>query len=404
MKKNILSFIAVATCFIAMGCGSSSGGAAGNAYSTFGETLDEVIPAGLKAGGANASLTAPSFRELSGECASSYTGCPYITASGGGDSSAGEILMRLWGLDYSDECSEALLENETCFYCTDCSTGITNYFIKPTMLVDPTTCATTSTTAGHYVNMDVDPCFFDNMIGQISNIAECETVEGGAVDISSAVPWYASWGIPQTVNFSSYYSKSGGGGIWWTVNNGGTVVSQQYFLSLDSSWLYVGIKDTDSDEFIFFGTGSPAYYAGRGEGSGVNISAYTGPVTGIPTQFEAMQVRVQDEKYIERIKSNGTYLWFQKWAEASFPATPSAVDTYKNSPSENRCVLIGSSVVTSKYVPLANCVTSFGKASVTDMNQDSNYTLKVIDQQTANSVSFSTALTPTTTTSCLTAE
>lgn len=407
MKKVSLAVVLVACVMVIGACSSSSssggdGGGPGNEYATFGVAMNDVVPEGLKVGGANASLAAM-MKELSGTCAADYTNCPYITAIGGGDSTSGEILMRLWGLDYENECSSTFFGEGKCFSCEDCDTGSvgTTNFIKPTMLDSPTSCGTTSTSNGRYVNLGIDPCFFDAMIGQISNIAECETVQGGAVDISSAVPWYASWGIPQTVNFSSYYSKSDGGGIWWTVNSGASGVDQ-YFLSLDSNWLYAGIKNTERDEFLFLGTGSPSYYAGLGEGSGVNISAYTGPLSAITTTFEVIQVRDQPPySYIERLRSNGTHVWYQSWMSTTFPSTPSDVDAVKNSPEMNRCVEIGASVVTSKYVPLTDCVTSFGATSVENLNLDSNYTLKIIDGQTAGSIDFSTALTPTTQTSCL---
>lgn len=407
-KRMLVSFVVLASvaCLAACGSsGSSSGGGSSDAavaYAKFGENMNDAMPDGLKAGGANADVSAILMKELSGECAASYTDCPYITAAGGGDETSGDILMRLWALDYDDECTSAFIADGTCFDCADCMTGSegTN-FIKPTMIADPTACYDTSTTAGRYVNFGIDPCFFDTIVGQISNIAECETVEGGAVDISPVVPWYASWGIPQTINFSSYSSRDEGGGVWWTVNSG-SAGNQQHFLSLDTNYLNAGIRDAVNDEFMFFGSGSPAYYAGRGEGSGVNISGYTGTLSSIPAQFEAIQVRVQDpNNYIERVKSNGSYLWYQSWSSSSFPNTPADVDAVKNSPDVNRCVQIGTSVVLSKYVPLTNCVTSFGAASVDALNLDSGYVLKVIDGQTANSINFSSELTPTGTSTCL---
>ncbi len=383
------------------GCGSSWSSGGGNAdalvYATYGQTMSAVIPAGLKTGGVNADVAAMLMKTLSGTCADTYADCPAITAEGGGDSDAGEILMRLWSLDYNDECNADLLAAGTCFDCEDCETGSvgTTNFIQPTMIAAPTECGSVSTTAGRYVNLGVDPCFFDAMIGQITNIAQCETVTGGAVDISSAIPWYASWNIPQTVHFSSYYSRSSGG-MWWTLNDGASA-NQQYFVSLDSNWLYAGIKNPDENEFLFFGSSSPAYSGS----SGVNISGYAGPLDAITTTFEAIQVRDESpETYIERLRSNGSYVWYQKW-RGSFPATPDAVDGVKNSPDENRCLQIGSSVVTSKYVPSADCVSSFGVADVTALNSDDNYTLKIIDGQTANSIDFSTPLTPTTESACL---
>lgn len=407
-RTSLLLVIAV-SCLGFGGCASddsSSTNPDAAAYAVFGQTLNNAIPAGLKTGGANSESAALFKEELSGSCSTDYTDCPFITASGGGDSTAGEILLRLWALDYEDECTTELIEAGTCFDCEDCQTGSvgTTNFIMPTMLADPTACANISTTEARYVNMGVDPCFFDTIISQISNIAECEMVAGGAVDISSAVPWYASWEIPQTVEFSSYYSQESGGGVWWTVNSGASG-NMQYFLSLDSNWLYAGIKDSVNDVFMFFGSGSPEYYAGRGEGSGVNISAYAGTLSAIPAEFEAIQVRVQDpNNYIKRVKSNGSHLWSQSWDGDDFPATPDAAAAVKDSPSDSRCVEIGTNVVSSKYVPLADCVASFGATDVEALNQDSGFTLKIIDGQTASSISFSTALTPTTETSCLVEE
>lgn len=368
-------------------------------YADYGENLSNAMSSGLKVGGVNASVSL-FLNTLSGDCATDYTDCPNITEVGGGDSSAAEILMRLWGLDYDEECTDAFLTDGTCFTCEDCETGITSNFIKPTLLSDPTECGTTSTTSARYINFGIDPCYFDTIIAGISNIAECETVSGGEVDISAAVPWYASWDIPQTINFSSYHSTSAGG-IWWTVNNGASR-DDQYFFSLDTDWLYAGMKNPTDDQFLFFGTGSPDYYNGRGEGNGVNISAYTGTLSAIPATFEAIQVRVQDpNNYVERLTSNGSYLWFQYWSGDDFPATAADIDAIKDDPSENRCVLIGDSIVLSKYVPLSDCVSSFEKSSVVELNQESNYTLKMIDGETANSIDFSTPLTSTTATSCL---
>lgn len=406
MKRIIFSVFFLS--FIAFAFNScDSANEAAQAYADFGETLSNVVPAGLKAG------AIPSMYflkdELTGTCSDSYTDCPYVTATGGGDSATGEILMRIWGLDYNDECTAAKLADGTCFTCADCSTGISSNFIIPTLLAAPSTCATTSTTDGNYVNMGVDPCFFDAMIADISNIAECETVSGGAVDLSSAIPWYSSWGIPQTVDFSSYHSRSSGG-LWWTVNNG-TAGNEQYFLSLDSDWLYAGIKDVDDDFFLFVGTGSPAYYTGLGEytasegGTGINISAYAGVLSAITTEFEAFQFRDQGEhNYIERVRSNGNHLWYQSWGSVSetFPETLAAVDTHKDTPYENRCLEIGTSISTSRYVAFSECVTSFSATDVDELNLDSNYTLKIIDAATAGSIDFSTSLTPTiTSNSCL---
>ena len=126
---------------------------------TFGAIVNAAIPSGLKLG--SSSFMHFSKNTLAGTCATDYTDCPYITVENGGDSSAGEILMRLWGLDYNDECTAAYLADGTCFTCADCSAGAALNFIKPTMLVDATACASTSTSDGHYVNMGVDPCFFD---------------------------------------------------------------------------------------------------------------------------------------------------------------------------------------------------------------------------------------------------
>ncbi len=183
--------------------------------------------------------------------------------------------------------------------------------------------------------------------------------------------------------------------------NSGSSEDNEYFVSLDPDWLYGGVKDTVNDTFIFFGTGSPAYYAGRGEDSGVNISGYSGSLTSGSLSFEVIQVRDQPPNaYIERLRSNGSHIWVQQWQGTDFPSTPADVEAVKNSPTDTRCVEIGTSVVTSKYVPVGECVTSFEVASTDDLNQDDNFTLKIFDGETAGSIDFSTSLTSVTETSC----
>jgi len=263
------------------------------------------------------------------------------------------------------------------------------------MLVSPSVCETTttaSTTAGRYVNLGVDPCAFDAKIASVSNFADCVETEGVSVDISAAIPWYGRWGIPQNVNFSGR-----SGAMRYTVHNDATT-GQQYFISLDSDWLYAGIKDTENNFFIYLGTGSPAYYEDEGD---INISAYSGPLTTITQTFEAIQVRDQGTNaYIERIRANATHVWYQKWASGSAPLTPAEVDSVKDSPGSNRCLEIGTAVVSSKYVPFSDCVTAFGATDVDNLNLDSNYTLKIIDMETAASINFSASLGDMTETSC----
>lgn len=406
MKRFWITMTIVCFVFVC-GCGSSSStsGVGGTdtgaaSYANFGTVLDAQVPAGLKTGGSNVVLSV--VKGLTGTCAADYTDCPYLTAAGGGDSMAGEILSRLWGIDYDDECTEALFDAGTCFTCVDCVSGSEGSdYIKPTVLDDPDSCATVSTTSARYVNFGVDPCMFDSMIARIENVDECAAVEGEAVDISSAVPFHASWGIPQTINFSAQQKSSDGdGSLLWTVNEG-DAGTNQYFISLDSEWLYGGVKDNENERFLFFGTGSPAYYDGLGEGEGINIAAYAGSLVEDALSFEVIQVRDQDpNSYIERLRSNGTHVFMQSWSGDDFPTAPAEVDAVKDSPSEVRCVQIGESVVTSKYVSLDDCVESFGAASLAELNGDDNYVLKVIDGETAGAIDFTASLSSLDETSC----
>ncbi len=411
--KNKLSLLVTLVCiFFISGCGSSTDSNSpgsgtttveATTYAVFGETFSNQVPAGLKTGGVNLSISASlsTLFSLAGTCDEDYTDCPYLTEANGADSMAGEILSRLWGIDYNDECTDDLFTAGTCFTCTDCSSGSEGSdYIIPTVLDDPDSCSTDS--SGRYVNFGIDPCRFDSMIADIENMDTCYSVEGTDVDISSAIPWYTSWDIPQIVNFSGYQKSSDtdGGGMWWTINDGDSA-NTQYFVSLNSDWLYGGVKDTANDHFIFFGTGSPAYYSSNGEDEGINIAGYAGSLTESTQEFEVIQVRDQSpNSYIYRIKSNGTHIWGQRWAGDGLFDTPEEVATHKDSPTANRCVEIGSSIVSSKYVPLSECVTSFGKASVAELNDDDNFILKIIDTTTASSIDFSTALTSDTTSAC----
>ncbi|HLD44140.1 MAG TPA: hypothetical protein VJC18_01790, partial [bacterium] len=123
--------------------------------------------------------------------------------------------------------------------------------------------------------------------------------------------------------------------------------------------------------------------------------------SAITQTFEAIQIRDQEYTYIERMRVNATHLWYQSWDEASVPQTPDDVADVKDTPSDNRCLEIGDSIVASRYVPFEDCVTAFGAADVNDLNGDENYTLKMIDIQTAGSIAFGTPITDTPETSCL---
>jgi hypothetical protein len=53
------------------------------------------------------------------------------------------------------------------------------------------------------------------------------------------------------------------------------------------------------------------------------------------------------------------------------------------------------------YVPFDDCVEAFGATDVDDLNLDDNYTLKMIDIETAGQIAFSTPLTDSTASECL---
>ncbi len=425
MKRILFILVLLVGVAFIVDCSSRGGTETGHSdaipYANFGKTVSDAIPEGLRAVGAAANI-ATQMKTLTGTCAGDYIDCPAFSEIGGGDSATGEILMRLWAMDYNDECLGDSGDEVDCFFCPDCNADESGtWYLRPSMFLtsdsdDASICDSESTSGGRYVNFGIDPCFFDSMIAEIDNISECEGVVGGDVDISSAMPWYASWGVPQYVNFSGYSPRSEGG-MWWTVNDG-DAGNEEYYFSVSSEWIFAGMKYPDDNKFIFFGTGSPSYYEGREElgledASGINIAAYAGSLEANPTDasnvtFEALQFRDQEEhRYIERMKSKITsedvaYIWYQAWqGEDAVPATPgAAVDAVKDSPTANRCVEVGSTVAGSKYVPLSDCVDAFGVADVATLNLDDNYILKIIDVATANSMNFDTPLGLDTTAAC----
>lgn len=255
MKRAIGSIGVVLAIFFMMSCGSSSSSGVTTAadYAVFGATVSNAIPAGLKTSNPSANISALIKDLQAGVCSSSYQSCPSFTQTGGADSATGEILLRLWSLDYNSECTADYLADGTCIDCPECETGgYGSNFIKPTMLASPTSCAATETSSARYVNFGVDPCFFDMLIAQIPNMATCASSTGRSVDISSAIPWHASWGLPQFIEFSGSTSTArdgATGGFWWTVDEGDAGTSQ-YFLSIDDNWLHAGIKDPDNDRFM----------------------------------------------------------------------------------------------------------------------------------------------------------
>lgn len=404
MKRLSIQWILLFSIFVFISCASDDDSNLTAVSTTsvkseadFGSTLNSAVPSGLKTGTASSSSSVyfiqPDDRleDLSGTCLSDYTSCPNVTEENGWDSDTGEILSKIWAIDYNDECTSAKLADGTCFELTG-ATGYSKY-IQPTLLEAPSTCSDLSTSDIKALNFGIDPCFFDAKIAEIQKYSECKDGDGTAYDISTIVPWYSTWSIPQTVTFKGF-SGTAGAGMYWTIAN---TDGKKYFISVDSNWLYGGIKDETNNEFFFFGTGSPAYYVSAGEDSGVNLSAYAGdiPVNNVLGTFETIQIRSQGaNKYIKRQLVNSTHVWYQSWS-GSFPTTSTEAENVKNTPDDNRCLEIGASVSQSKYVPFTNCYTAFSKASQTEMNADSNFKLKIFDQQTLESINFSTRLVST---------
>ncbi len=385
-------------------------------YANFGATLSETLPAGLKtatAGGSNKVFDISDSlvnMALSGDCATNFTNCPTISESGGGDSQTGEILMKIWGMDYVDACTEV---SEICFHCPDCNTEGT-WYRKPTMMSnDGTDCATTESSDIVAVNFGVDPCAFDSTVASIE-MADCAEVEGTAQDISSILPWYASWNIPQNIAFSGFQAQGSGAGVgvYWSIVNSDNA-SGHYFVSLSDDWIHVGIKTRDAttgnlDEFLYIGAGSPDYYEGAGEDRGWNMSAYTGDIatdTNAATrEVETYQSRSQGEhRYIQRTRINATHAYAQSWTntDSTLPETDAEVATKKNNPSMTRCLEIGATVPASKYVPISDCVTAFGATDEADLNNDDNYRLKIFSEAALKAQTFSERLTTSTATACM---
>lgn len=379
-RKAFLSVVIFASALaIAISCGDSDTTARpGSAYADFGVTLESSIPAGFKTGGAGsrATLNSDSMREAPG-CRDSRS-CLMTTSS-----SAGELFMKIWAMDYENECTDALVTAGTCFQCPACNANSGTYYKKPLMLSAPETCPTAETT-GSFVNFGIDPCRFDIEIAQVDNFATCAAGTGTTMDITTVVPWAATWSVPTSITFLGYSN-----GLLWNFVDG-DAANGKYFVQADTTQVFAGIKDVSNNFFMYFGVGATTTSFGE---TGPNLNGYAGTLTGDRT-FETIQIRNQTgdraiHRYINRVKSNaaGTHVYMQQWSDDGATRTAGANDLQAQAgitaakaagPDSAYCALLGETVATSTFVELSVCITAFGHTTQAELDDDDNYYFKLI--------------------------
>ncbi|MGK5088238.1 hypothetical protein WDW86_11830 [Bdellovibrionota bacterium FG-2] len=396
-----LGIVLVLSCSVlaSVSCGRKSSGDEhpGAAYADFAKLTSDAVPSGFKTGG-TAAFIDTSVMDLVTENQSTYLAdgcasgdeCLMVSTT---DSFSGEIFSKVWAMDYNGECTAAGIAAGTCFDCPSCNSAGTKYN-KPTMISDPTACATLSSMEAKYVNFGFDPCAFDSKVSNVANFDTCKASAGKAVDISTAIPWYASWGVPQSPIINGFSKDSTqGGSMWWGfVSN--DPAKGKYFVSIDSTMLNAGIKDVTNNFVMYFGMGSTLSSYGA---DGPSLSGYAGTLSG--SSFETIQVRDQGaNKYINRIKSNdaGTHIYAQSWDPATVPLTAADIAAKKDSPLSQRCVKLGAKVALAKFVPLSECATAFGGS----LPLDAAFIFKLIPLSALHEVQFTTALTADAASAC----
>ena len=383
----------------------------GAKYADFGVMTSTAIPDGLKTAGeaagtasqGNSGILLSSSPSIPQSNSNSVPGCyrstepnrtgPCLMVE---SSDAGELFMKVWAMDYDNECTEEQKREGKCFTCPACNPDFnggngTNY-LKPTLLENPSSCATLDYKSAKYVNFGIDPCDFDSKIAPVQNIETCKNGSESNIDVTPAIPWASKWGIPTEIAFAGFNSD-----MLWRVTD-----TAKYFVRVNSETMFAGYKDPSNDVFMYFGVGSAASSFGKG---GPNLSGYAGSPTG-KSGFETIQLRNQTDstgnvhQYINRIKSspNQEYVYMQIWHDNSSGSGGQSsgqndiVDNINSAigkPDSSFCAKMNSTVSKSQFVAISECITAFDVDTEAKLNAESLYTFKLFPLKKLNEVVFS---------------
>ncbi|MGK5083442.1 hypothetical protein WDW37_09050 [Bdellovibrionota bacterium FG-1] len=398
---------------IVLGLAALSAGCGKDAATTFGSgnvpnvtsALTSSLPAGFKTGGAVASSLMSTFQSVQG-----LTGIDFNQAIGGTTytpfPNTGSVLWLVWDLQYASgtsdfaataatlPCSATDISGGSCFKIhPSTSVDLWNYYKRPASIATPDICrtkdgVTTATAGGSVVGK---ACLFEyTLMSHGADIDKCVASAGSAIDISKAIPWASSWGLPDSTKLKVQGSFLDGNNIsWYGVNKTVTGNTGQYMLtqkatSTSGSNVYAPSVETvyldrTTNQFFHYATSS---IAGNQQG----FMAYTGNLSATEGAagtgaFEAIQVLEYltgtNEKFTTRLRSNGTYIWMQSWLFRPGDAGFNVSTPLSQNANKDWCMKLSADLPNSVYVDESECWTAFGKTSRAAMNDDSLYQLKL---------------------------
>ncbi len=306
------------------------------------------------------------------------------------DPTVGNILWLVWNLDYDDYCTDEKIDSGDCFKVRPSTyhpvdNDIWSAYRKPAPLTDPDVCVNGPEDSIYGTSMISVACNFEYILNyKKDEIDACYNAPGKEVDITEYIPWAASWGIPTTVTFQGSLGSESYGN-WYGLNQSVTGADGQYLLTLseysgDTRALEAVYLDKVKNEFFHL------HITGGDEGSTQGIKAYMGGLPdasgNLEAGFEAIQIldynnegSMAGESFTIRMKSDGTYIWIQKWM-SSIPGDDD-FDADVPISGDYQCAIIEDNLPTSMNVDASECLTAFGKTTIAELNDDDWYSLKL---------------------------
>lgn len=398
MKKLIVVSFILSLVPVLVHCGGTGSGTDGsntegtNTDSTYAPNIAELmassLPTVLKTGGSVSQDASPGeslFLKGAGT-----VDIPWGDESGeGNDPPVGNILWLFWNYDYTNQTTTDTIASGECFRVRpstyDGSEDTWIGYCKPTVLSDPTKC-----TNGHYSDISASTtsilqkaCLFDLEIAENSSeVDSCYSSTGTTVDISEYIPWSNSWGLSQNYTFQGSAGDSRWA-QWFKINRDIGNDNTQTIATLYSADTIKGMSLIDVDHannrITFVDISN---YANATQGFNAYIGTLPDATTGETTgAFEAIQWldyngigSMGDERFIIRMKSDGQYIWVQNFSN-KVPGVDDDFDV--TSPMTAKCAKLQTNLPSSTYVDDSYCLIAFDKASVSELNADSWYTLRI---------------------------
>lgn len=239
-------------------------------------------------------------------------------------------------------------------------------------------------------------CEFDNTAG-MSGSDQCSDSNGASLNLGYFVPWYASWGLPQTDTFHGASSPAGQSGPiqdykWYKLQTSSDLGFGLIDLQISNNALNrinTGYRNTSSNTFFYLRTMNATVPGGTIP----TLSAFMGQAPDAggslnSNAFESYFVNqyINSNLFTYRVKSDGTYLYYEYWAED--PSNPTAPTGWNSpAPTSTGCYIIGASI--DQIAPsssMQDCLTAFGVSAESDLRNDTSWHLQIVPASSISTI------------------